>query len=70
MYFLQTRDGVSNIFCLYFVTVTSGRTILGLKSELLAPSEMPQIEMLPKAMDASFRKCYQRLFLFPRLDPV
>jgi len=22
-------------------------------------AEMPQIEMLPKVMDASFRKCYQ-----------
>jgi hypothetical protein len=31
----------------------------GIKMFTTAVSEMPQIEMLPKVMDASFRKCYQ-----------
>ncbi|MDR1574743.1 MAG: hypothetical protein LBS37_01950, partial [Treponema sp.] len=31
---------------------------------------MPHFEMLPKAMDASFRKCYQTLFLPMRLNTV
>jgi hypothetical protein len=34
------------------------------------PTEMPQIEMLPKGKDASFRKCYRKLFLFLRFDTV
>jgi hypothetical protein len=33
-------------------------------------AEMPHFEMLPKAMDASFRKCYRKLFLFLCLDTV
>jgi hypothetical protein len=46
----------------YIVTIllTSTGTITGLFI-ISMTGEMPQIGMLPKTLDASFRKCYQKL---------